>query len=141
MKVADELRELQKQYAESMGKKASTVQRTVDKIIHDLGRKTDPDWQALEQLTHKLAGSSGSYGFWGLYEILVYLEHNISNNTLPSLAAEQAADHLKRWVSFFMDHARIISENFENGLHINAETIDAQIETLRTELHATSIAA
>lgn len=95
--VIDELEQLKKEYAAELPQKLTHVHQTVDQVVQALTHRRKVTWEALEAATHKLAGSSGTYGFKTLSAIARYMEDLICEKRIQELGAQQTVAHLSRW--------------------------------------------
>lgn len=95
--VIDEIEQLKKEYAEGIAERITGIHQATDQIIQALTHRRKPNWEALETTTHKLAGSSGTYGFTALSHLARYMEDLISEKRIQGISPQHALAHLSRW--------------------------------------------
>lgn len=105
-----EIEALQAAYASEIPAKAAELTRALGTIMHQLGRGEAVSWEDLEYLSHKLCGSSGTYGFKHLAAVAGYLEDRLCDAQFTALAPKIVAEHLAKWRSLFAEQARLAFE-------------------------------
>lgn len=95
--VIDEIEELKKEYAEGIAERITSIHQATDQIIQALTHRRKPNWEALETSVHKLAGSSGTYGFTALSHLARYMEDLITEKRIQGVAPQLALAHISRW--------------------------------------------
>lgn len=119
--VIDELEQLKKEYAAELPQKLTHIHQAVDQVIQSLTHRRKVSWEALEGATHKLAGSSGTYGFKALSVIARYLEDLITENLIQSLGPQQAIAHLSRWYDTLSHEAHLAQAGSKSSKSSNSE--------------------
>lgn len=100
----DFMDKLIQEYVESFPQKKESFTLIVNSLIRSIEANQIQDWKTLETLTHKFAGSSGTYGFSDLSAHAKYLELEISDDKLSKLAKkkpEACVAFLNKWLVRF----------------------------------------
>jgi HPt (histidine-containing phosphotransfer) domain-containing protein len=101
----EELERLRREYAASLPEKTSRVSAEAREVVRRLQTNAEPNFTLLEQLVHKLAGSSGVYGFMAVSALARRLEDDIATGVLAKQPAKDATAWLSVWVGVFETHA------------------------------------
>ena len=96
-----ELEKLKEAYIAELPAKTANLSRATQRAASDLAQNGSPNWRELETLSHKLAGSSGTYGFGQLSRLSRHLEDALSEGRLQHLSKAEAAEYLTAWKSAF----------------------------------------
>lgn len=90
-----EIEGLQRDYIGSIEQKHGKLNESVA-----LGQGSS-NWQPLIEVTHRLAGSSGTYGLMAMSNALRFLENTIKDGTLPAAPPAVRDRFLQEWSTFF----------------------------------------
>ncbi len=94
----DMLEKLKAEYRASLPQKLDTIRITVAAVLRSLESKKKPDWENLEFIIHKFAGSSGTYGFKEMSAHARSLEERISENIFATKTPAENHDWLTNWL-------------------------------------------
>ena len=94
----DVLEKLKSEYRSSLPQKLDTIRITVAAVTRSLESKAKPDWENLEFIVHKFAGSSGTYGFKAMSNHARELEDRIYNKLFATESATNSKVWLETWL-------------------------------------------
>jgi HPt (histidine-containing phosphotransfer) domain-containing protein len=103
--MISELERLKREYAAGLPEKAAALATEARGVVKRLERGQAPAHGKVEKLAHKLAGSSGTYGFMVVSALARLLEDAIAGGEFDKRAPEDAAGWLKLWLDAFEAHA------------------------------------
>lgn len=124
--LADEIEQLKASYASQLPQKTAELSQALDKALAALTGGTTPEWRTIELGAHKLAGSSGTYGFSHLSALLRHLEELVADLTFVTSARSAQADYLRRWTALFDEQSRLAAARTEPEI-----AVDDLIATLK----------
>lgn len=100
------IKELRANYAKELPERTEEIAKCAEKLIAELKAGTvSPDVREFEYLTHRLAGSSGTYGFTALSSVTRYMEELVAEQNLFKHGAAKSSEQLERWLVVFRDLA------------------------------------
>lgn len=130
----NEIEELIAAYTAALPKRLEDFKKCVDRSIVALRNEKKADWDEIEYQAHKLAGSSGTYGFIELWSVFRHVEEAVADGRLKKLSPVRAAEHLERAWNEITELAKLAQErkptggNPENAVAGLARHLEALIE-------------
>lgn len=113
--MIDELEQLRKEYAAEMPNRMTSIHHGMDVIIQALTHQNKCDWHPLNACVHKLAGSSGSYGFKELSKAARYMEDLIESGKLTTQSPQNIIAHLSRWYDVLSRCSHTVQSGAQNA--------------------------
>ena len=138
-----EIEQLQRDYRDSLHEKC----RTLDELfvlplqaLNDSRWTFNLDqWKAGRDFIHKIAGSSGTYGFVGLSEALRFMENRIMDGSLRPLTAKDLRAFYNTWrvcIGSFVDRYTALAKEgpFSNTLRNEDQTLQSRWRQIENDL-------